>query len=83
LLCRRRGVSETRSSNHASQSVSTFFRDRVAEHYQIKVATQKEVKCLSHRLRRRDDIDRRLQDHFASVQQLMNPDQPQERQLTT
>jgi hypothetical protein len=73
------GGERTRSSNHASQYVSIFFRDRVAEHYQIKVATQKEMECLSYRLRRRDDIDRRLQDHFASVQQLMNPDQPQER----
>jgi hypothetical protein len=68
-----------RSSNHASQSVSIYFRDRMAEHYQIKVATQKEMEYLSYRLRRRDDIDRRL----ASVQPLMNPDQPQERQLTT
>jgi hypothetical protein len=55
----------------------------MAEHYQIKVATQKEMEYLYYRLRRRDDINRRLQDHFASVQQLMNPDQPQERQLTT
>jgi hypothetical protein len=49
------GGERTRSSNHASQSVSIFFRDRVAEHYQIKVATPKEMKCLSYRLRRRDE----------------------------